>query len=173
MSSDGLVVIGRVQKPFGVRGEIRVQAYTETFEAFEKSEWLLIKDSRLNIKQIRIHKGSVLVLFDGIETPEQASAYSGQLVRTLQRNLPAKDEDEYYYFELIGLNVFICNGGLLGRITGIMPTGANDVLVVFGDAGEILIPFIDEVVIEIDLNAGKMVIDPMEGLIPKCLMLGS
>lgn len=166
MSDDGLIVIGRLQKPFGIRGEIRVQAYTETFEAFEKSEWLQIKEKRMVIKQIRIHKGSVLVLFDGINTPEQASGLSGHLVQTLAQNLPAKDEDEYYYFELIGLDVFTESGRHLGKITEVMATGANDVFVVNGDSGEILIPFIDEVVTDIDLAAKKVQVNPMEGLIP-------
>ena len=166
MSDDGLIVIGRLQKPFGLRGEIRVQAYTETFEAFEKSEWLQIKEKRMVIKQIRIHKGSVLVLFDGISTPEQVSGLSGQLVQTLAQNLPAKDEDEYYYFELIGLDVFTESGRHLGKITEVMATGANDVFVVNGDSGEILIPFIDEVVTDIDLAAKKVQVNPMEGLIP-------
>lgn len=166
MSDDGLIVIGRLQKPFGIRGEIRVQAYTETFEAFEKSEWLQIKEKRMVIKQIRIHKGSVLVLFDGISTPEQVSEFSGQLVQTLAQNLPVKDEDEYYYFELIGLDVFTESGRHLGKITEVMATGANDVFVVNGDSGEILIPFIDEVVTDIDLVAKKVQVNPMEGLIP-------
>lgn len=166
MSDDGLIVIGRLQKPFGIRGEIRVQAYTETFEAFEKSEWLQIKEKRMVIKQIRIHKGSVLVLFDGIGTPEQASGLSGQLVQTLAQNLPAKDEDEYFYFELIGLDVFTETFRHLGKITEVMATGANDVFVVNGDSGEILIPFIDEVVTDIDLAAKKVQVNPMEGLIP-------
>lgn len=166
MSNDGLIVIGRLQKPFGIRGEIRVQAYTETFEAFEKSEWLQVKEKRMTIKQIRVHKGSVLVLFDGINTPEQASEFSGQLIQTSERNLPAKDEDEYYYFELIGLDVFTKSGRHLGKITEIMATGANDVFVVNGDCGEVLIPFIDDVVTEIDLATKKVQVDPMEGLIP-------
>ncbi len=166
MTDERLVVIGRAQKPFGIKGEIRVQAYTETFEAFEKSEWLLIKDKKMTVEQIRIHKGSVLVLFEGIDTPEQASVFSGQLIQTLEQNLPAKDEDEYYCFELIGLDVFTNTGRRLGKITEIMPTGANDVFVVMGDYGEILIPFIDEVVEDIDLSAKKVEINPMEGLIP-------
>ncbi len=166
MSNDGLIVIGRLQKPFGIQGEIRVQAYTETFEAFEKSEWLQVKEKRMTIKQIRVHKGSVLVLFDGINTPEQASEFSGQLIQTSERNLPAKDGDEYYYFELIGLDVFTKSGRHLGKITEIMATGANDVFVVNGDCGEVLIPFIDDVVTEIDLATKKVQVDPMEGLIP-------
>lgn len=166
MSDDGLIVIGRLQKPFGVRGEIRVLAYTESFEAFERSEWLQIKEKRMIIKQIRIHQGSVLVLFDGINTPEQVSEFSGQLVQTSVNNLPAKDEDEYFYFELIGMEVFTKSGRHLGKITEIMATGANDVFVVNGDAGEVLIPFIDDVVLEIDLASKKVLVDPMEGLVP-------
>lgn len=166
MSDDGLIVIGRLQKPFGIRGEIRVQAYTESFEAFERSEWLQVKEKRMTIKQIRIHQGSVLVLFDGINTPEQVSEFSGQLVQTSAKNLPAKDEDEYYYFELIGLDVFTKSRRHLGKITEIMATGANDVFVVNGDAGEVLIPFIDDVVLEIDIAAKKVLVDPMEGLVP-------
>jgi 16S rRNA processing protein RimM len=166
MSLDGLVVIGRVQKPFGIRGEVRIQVYTQSLEAFEKSEWLEINDKRMIIKQIRFHKGSVLVLFEGVDSPERASGLVGQLVKTLQSNLPPKEEDEYYYFELTGLDVITQKGVCLGRVTDIMATGANDVLVVMGDYGEVLLPFIDEVVLEVDLIGGKMLVDPMEGLVP-------
>ncbi|MGD9818879.1 MAG: ribosome maturation factor RimM [Desulfomonilaceae bacterium] len=166
MSEDELVVIGRVQKPFGIRGEVKIQAYTQTFDAFENSEWLEIKHKRFVIKQIRFHKGSVLVLFEGIKTPETAAILSGQLVHTLESNLPPKDEDEYYYHELIGMEVFTKGDQFLGKITDIMVTGANDVLIIFGEKGEILLPFIDEVALEIDLKAKRMLVDPLEGLIP-------
>ena len=166
MPNDGLVIIGRVQKPFGIRGEVTIQAFTETFHAFEKSEWLEIKDTKMIIEQIRIHKGSVLVLFEGIRTPEQAAAYKGQLVRTLKDNLPPKEEDEYFYFELIGLDVYTMSGQYLGKVTDVMATGANDVLTVRGDYGEILLPFIDQVVIETDLVSKRMLVDPLEGLAP-------
>jgi 16S rRNA processing protein RimM len=166
MSRDGLIVIGRVQKPFGVRGEIRIQAYTETFEAFKKSEWLEIKEIRMTIKQIRIQKGSVFVLFEGIDAPEEAAKLSGQLVHTLAQNLPPKEEDEYYWYELIGMDVFTNSGQYLGRVNEIIPTGANDVIVVTGDYGEILLPFIDQVVLETDLAGKRMLVDPMEGMIP-------
>jgi 16S rRNA processing protein RimM len=166
MSQERLIVIGRVMKPFGIKGEILIAPFTESFEAFEKSEALVFGDVPVRVLSMRIHKGNVLATIEGCQSPEKAGEFRGSLVKTNAGNLPPKEEDEYYWFELIGLKVSTVDGRDLGSVTAITPTGANDVLHVEGAYGEILLPMIDDVVLDINIEAGAILVDPLEVLIP-------
>jgi 16S rRNA processing protein RimM len=161
-----LIVIGKALKPFGIKGEIRIRPYTESPDAFDNSSSLIFDECHYSIISVRYHKGNALVTLEGIDTPEKAAKLSGCLVRTAEENLPAKEEDEYYWFELIGMTVQTVKGKSLGEVRQIIPTGANDVLSVHGDYGEVLLPMIDQVVVEIDTQNNTIVVDPLDGLIP-------
>jgi 16S rRNA processing protein RimM len=164
--SHRLIVIGRVTKPFGIKGEIRIVPFTETFDAFSNSDFLVFDRALKKVKGMRVHKGNALVFLDGINNPEEAKALSGCFVKTDETNLPPKKKDEYYWFELIGMKVFTSDGRELGELVGITPTGANDVLEVQGVYGEILLPMIEDVVVDVDTENNRMTVDPLEGLIP-------
>ena len=82
-----------------------------------------------------------------------------------QTELPELDEDTYYWFELIGIEVYTTQGDYLGRITSIFPTGSNDVYVVKDNKQEMLIPALESVVLDIDLDLKRMRVDLPEGLI--------
>jgi len=165
MPQESFVVIGQALKPFGIKGEIKIKVFTESLEPFENSSVLIFDQKPYRVKGIRTHKGCALVALEGIDTPEQAGELSGSLVKTEYGNLPSKEEDEYYWFELIGMKVSTKDGRDLGEITQITPTGANDVLHVQGAYGEVLLPMIEDVVLEVDVDKKKMVVDPLEGLI--------
>ncbi len=167
MLRNRLVVIGQVGKPIGIRGEIRVKPFTRSLEVFERSSILVLDDSAFRVVGLRKYKGSPIISFEGIDTPEKARELGGCLVRTHAENLPPKDEGEYYWFELIGMRVHSRDGRDLGTVTTIIETGANDVLQVEGKFGEILLPMIDQVVLEVDTQSGEMLVDPLEGLIPE------
>jgi 16S rRNA processing protein RimM len=164
--SHRLIVIGRVSKPFGVKGEISIVTFTESFEAFENSEFLVFGDDTKKVRGLRIHKGQALAWLEGVNSPEESKELVGRLVKTDERNLPAKEEDEYYWFELLGMKVFAVDGRDLGEIVAITPTGANDVLHVQGEYGEALLPMIEDVVLEVNTETNIMIVDPLEGLIP-------
>jgi 16S rRNA processing protein RimM len=162
----GLVVVGQVVKAFGIRGEIKIKPFTESFEVFKRSPALIFDESPHKVSKIRIHKGAALVSLEGIDTREQAERLVGTLVKTEEANLPPKEEGEYYWFELIGMKVVTAAGRYLGEITQITPTGANDVLHVTTAGREILLPVTDEVVVQVDAEKNTMIVDPLEGLIP-------
>jgi len=166
MRDDRLVVIGRALKPFGIKGEIKVRPFTESFFAFENSPVLMFGESAKRVRTIRVHKGMVLVSLEGIDTPESAAKLAGSLVKTYPENLPPKEEDEFYWHELLGMQVKTVDGRDLGEVVEIIATGANDVLNVHGAYGEVLLPMIDQVVVEVDLEGRHMIVDPLEGLIP-------
>ncbi len=166
MPSTRLIVIGQALKPFGIKGEIRIRPFTESFYAFERSSILIFDQSPHHVVGMRRHKGAVLLSLEGIDTPEKAAELTGRLVKTGQENLPATEEDEYYWFELIGMSVRTKDGDDLGEVMQIIPTGANDVLSVQGNYGEVLLPMIDEVIVEVNTSTGIIVVDPLDGLIP-------
>jgi len=166
MSLNRLIVIGKVVKAFGIRGEIKISPFTESFESFERSGVLVLDESPYTVRRVRIHKRAVLATLEGVDTPEKADELVGSLVKTDEQNLPPKEEDEYYWFELIGMKVSTVDGRYLGEITQITPTGANAVLHVEGAYGEVLLPMLDTIVVTVDLQKNEMTVDPLEGLIP-------
>ncbi|MGB6068636.1 MAG: ribosome maturation factor RimM [Desulfomonilaceae bacterium] len=166
MSQNRLIVIGKVVKPFGIKGEVKISPFTESFESFERSAVLVFDESPYTVRSLRTHKRTAVVALEGVDTREKADKLVGSLVRTDEHNLPPKEEDEYYWIELIGMKVHTSDGRYLGEITQITPTGANDVLHVEGAYGEVLLPMIDSVVVTVDLQSKEMTVDPLEGLIP-------
>ena len=166
MSRSELVVIGQAVKPFGVRGEVKIRPFTESLEIFRTATVLVVGDTHYNVEKIRIHKGAALATLEGIDTPDKAKELAGQLVKTDPENLPEVEEDEYYWFELIGMRVFTLDGRDLGAITQVIRTGANDVLQVEGPFGEVLLPMIDDVVVSVNTHQRQMIVDPLDGLIP-------
>lgn len=166
MSTDAVVVIGEAVKPHGIRGEIKVRSFMETFEAFGRSSVLIFGDTPYRLLGVRSHKGAALVRLEGIDTPEKARELVGSLVKTAAENLPPTEEDEYYWFELIGMTVLTREGRMLGTVTRIIETGANDVIQVEGPLGEVLLPMIDDVVLDVDTEKKEMIVDPLDGLVP-------
>lgn len=166
MDTHGLVVIGKVAKPFGVRGEIKAHSFTASIEPFQRSTRLFLDDEPFTVKGVRPHQGAVLLMLAGIESPEKVKTLAGRLIRTEAANFPPIEDDEYYLHELIGAEVRDTAGTLLGRVTRLIETGANDVLEIHGPLGEILLPLIESVVPDVDLEAGVITVDPPDGLIP-------
>lgn len=166
MSTPERVVIGKVTTTFGTKGEIKVRPFTESLEVFKRSVDLFLGDSPFRVLNIRSYRSDVLVTLDGVHSREEAIGFTGMLVSTSKKHFPEKAEDEYYWFELKGLKVVTVEGRDLGTVRNIIPTGAHDVLEIQGPAGEVLLPWIDEVLAQVDMIAGVIVVDPLEGLVP-------
>lgn len=164
------VLIGRVVRAHGVRGEIRLAPYTESPDFFLGCRHLQVQlpDGTalgLEIDAVRKHKRFVLLKLRGVRNLEEAERLIGAEVFVPRSSLPELQPDEYYWSDLIGLSVFDESGRLLGRVMRILPTGADDLLVLERDGREILLPFLEEVVQSIDLEAGRVVAAPPPGLL--------
>jgi len=166
MSRGELVVIGQAVKAFGIKGEVKIRPFTESTEVFEKAETLFFGANLYKVLKVRIHKGAILATLEGIDSPEAAREIVGSFVKTDPGNMPSPEEDEYYWFELIGMNVVTIDGRDIGKIVQVIRTGANDVLQVEGPFGEVLLPMIDDVVISVDTDKAEMIVDPLDGLVP-------
>ena len=113
----------------------------------------------------RLHKGNALLKLGGCDDRDAAEKLRGQLVQIpIEEAMPLGD-DEYYVYQIVDLDVWTAEGEYLGRISEVLFTGANDVYVVQGEKGEILIPAVEDVVLEVDLDGGRLTVQLMEGLI--------
>lgn len=106
-----------------------------------------------------------MLKFEGIDSPEAARQLLHQLVYVPVEEAVELGEDEYFWYQIVGLKVYTVDGRELGEVVDILPTGANDVYVVHGPSGEVLVPAIEDVVETVDLAEGKIIVKPMEGML--------
>ena len=155
--------MGRVVAPYAVRGWIKLQTFTEYLDSLlDYPVWRLGKDGRWRDYRVldgKIHGQYLMAGLEGVEDRTAAEALMGLDVAVLREEMPEADEDEYYWDDLIGLDVVNLVGEALGRVEGLLETGANDVLQVRDGETERLLPFVDAVVKEVDLEAGRLVVD--------------
>ncbi|HNF89888.1 MAG TPA: ribosome maturation factor RimM [Thiobacillaceae bacterium] len=155
--------MGRVVAPYAVRGWIKLQTFTEYLDSLlDYPVWRLGKDGRWRDYRVldgKIHGQYLMAGLEGVEDRTAAEALMGLDVAVLREEMPEADEDEYYWDDLIGLDVVNLAGEALGRVEGLLETGANDVLQVRNGETERLLPFVDAVVKEVDLEAGRLVVD--------------
>jgi len=169
------IVIGRILGVFGIKGECKVEVFSDSPERFLKLKtvWATLDRTKksgsleaLTIESVRIHKGRALVKFPGIDTPEQLEP----LLR-LDLHIPKSDrqplaEGEYYIADLLGMDVRLPDGTIIGAVHNVIETGANHIYEVVDPAGKVaLIPVISDVVKHIDLGARVIDITPLPGLL--------
>jgi 16S rRNA processing protein RimM len=156
-----MVVMGKVVAGHGIQGWIKVQPYTaEPGSLADYRTWWL-GDERHGWRELDVLKSelrgkSVVAQLMGCHDRDAAEQYKGLLVAVPRSKLPSPDEDEYYWSDLIGLEVVTPDGEPLGKVENLLDTGANQVLCVRGAEKEILIPFISQVIQQVDME-GKVI----------------
>ncbi|MFN2117109.1 MAG: ribosome maturation factor RimM [Candidatus Promineifilaceae bacterium] len=168
-SEPRFLVVGEVAKPHGVRGEVVVIPHTDLPERFTWLDEIYVGESNpvpVALEGIRFHKGRPLLKLAGYNNRDEAEALRGQLLLVPEDQAIPLEDGEYFLYELIGLLVETAAGENLGTLTEVIKTGANNVFVVRGaQQDDILIPDIPEVVLEIDFDNQRMVVDPLPGLL--------
>ncbi len=168
---DRLVVIGEIVRPHGLRGEMRVTPLTDHPERFEKVTdcvlWDRARDTRERCRVTGARRQGVAVLLSlaGCETVEAASALVGRLVALPEDEALPLPPGHFYPWQLEGCRVFTEDGREVGRVLRIEPSAAQDLWVVSDGAREHLIPAVAEIVLEVDLAGGRVVIRPPDGLL--------
>ena len=169
-----LVVVGRIGRPQGIKGEVTVEVRTDDPEArFAPGATLLSDDGPLTVAQSRDHSGKLVVLFDGVADRNDAELLRGRVLQVDARTLPPlDDEDEYYDSQLIGLDVEQSDGTCLGTVLDVLHLPQGDVLAVerptrltTPKGPELLIPFVKEMVPVVDLAGHRVVVELPEGLL--------
>jgi len=173
--SEGLVAVGRIIGAHGREGEIRVKSTSDVPGRFDEGQTLYVsrdgvspEEQTYQIARTRStgSKGNdiLIISLQGFRDRDQALRLAGLWLCVPQSEVPSAEEGEYFHYELLGLEVRTVEGEDLGEVAEILETGSNDVYVVKGAAGEILVPALSKVVREIDIAAGLMVVDLPEGL---------
>ena len=159
MTSDEMIVVGRIVAPHGVRGDLRILPDTDRPEIFKKLKTIYIGDKSFHVLSARPHKNVYILHVEGVDDRNMAETLISKLVEVPFGALPKRAEGTYYYFQLIGLEVVTEEGQPVGRLKEIMETGANNVYVIEAPNGkEILIPAIPSCVLSIDIDAGRMTV---------------
>ncbi len=165
------LAVGQLRRPHGVRGEIRMEVLTDFPERLTPGMTVYVGPRRLplRIRRVRWQNEVMLISFEGYEDRDRVGLLRNMVVAVPADQAPPLPENEFYYHEVLGLRVVTDDGRELGEITEIMETGANDVLVVKpkGGGAEILLPDIDDVVLEIDTERGVMTVHLLPGLLPE------
>lgn len=162
-----MVCVGVVTGAHGVTGAVRIKSFTARAEDIAAYGPLTDEDGarRLELRLVAAAKGVLIGRFAGIEDRNRAEALRGLQLWLPRAVLPPPDEDEYYHADLIGLDAVLADGTPLGRVRAVHDFGAGDTLEITGvSAPPAMVPFTRAVVPEIDLAAGRLVIDPPPGL---------
>jgi len=164
-----LITIGKVLKPFGVKGEMKIEPMTDFPERFRGLSRVHLvspsgREMDCEVKSIRYSGKTPLMLFAGYDSPEKAKALNGWLLKIPEEEAVPLPEGTYYWFELIGMEVFTEGGEKLGTLVDIFETGSNDVYVIRQGVNEVYIPATQEVVKQVDRAAKRMVIHLLDGL---------
>jgi len=163
------ILVGLVARAHGLRGEVVVESLSDAPGRFAPGNTFAAAlpsgESRtIRIAASRPFQARWLVHFEGIASREDAEALHGAELSIRREEVAPLPPGRYYRFELLGLEAILPDGRRLGVVEDVFSTGANDVLTVRGDRGEILVPMLDSVVRSVDRDAGRIVLDPPPGL---------
>lgn len=167
---DDWIIIGRIRAPHGIRGEVRVEVLTDFPERFQTVQRLYIGDSHTpyDVERVRFTPKGVLLKLAGVDWRDSAGLLARSYVALPETELPPLPAGSFHHHQIKGIQVFADDGSLLGTVAEIITTGSNDVYIVWDDdGGEILLPATTEVVRSIDLDAQRIIVDLIPGLIPE------
>lgn len=170
-NTDNLFKVGTIVNTHGIRGEVKIMAITDFPEnRFKKGVELQIETKQglvpMTVQSSRLHKNMWLVLFEGITNINEIEKYKTDDIYVASDERQELEDDEYYYDEIIDSRVVDLTGSVIGIVSEIMTTGANDVWVVKREGQpDALIPMIDDVVKSVDVDNKLITIDPLEGLL--------
>lgn len=170
VSPGSLVHVGKVIRPHGSRGLLRILPYAKGEASFTDAGSVLLKSiSSGEIREhtlisIKPHKNFFLMELEGLNSRDDAEEYRGAEI-LVRKDALTREEDEFFWFELLGIDVYLDTGEYLGKITQIIPAKGNDIYVVKGETKEILIPATYEVISKIEVESKKMIISAIDGLL--------
>lgn len=157
--------IGRVLKPHGVRGGVRVELLSDFPDRFDPGRQVTVAGRRLTVARSQEQEGSLLLSFVEIEDRERAAELRGAYITVPLEEARELPKDRYYHFQLVGLKVIEAGSKeALGEVQEVLTYPANDVLRVTGAGGERLLPMVSSVVRKVDLKAGEIVVESMGGV---------
>lgn len=165
-----MLQVGVISSTHGIRGEVKVFPTTDDPARFKLLKNVILDTGReqipLEIRGVKFFKQFVIVKFKGIDNINEIEKYKGKSLLVNREDAVALEEDEYYIADVIGMQVNTEDGIMFGVLKDVMETGANDVYIVETEDGkEVLLPAIKECILDVDVEAMKMTIHLMDGLL--------
>lgn len=167
------LLLGEILRPHGIRGELRMRILTDYPERIQELDAVYLgknahdrNPTPYEIQHIRITQGYGLLKLKALFNRNQAEEMRGLFVMVRTEDAVPLEDDEVYLFQLIGMDVYLESGDLLGTLHEVLETGANDVYIIKSKQyGEVLIPAIDETILETDVEQNRVIVRLPEGLI--------
>jgi len=163
------LAVGLLRRPHGIQGEIKMTVWTDFPERLEPGSKVYVGNryDEVTIRSIRWQNEDILISFEEYQTRESVGLLRNQAIMVLKTDIPPLEDGEFYLHEFVGLKVVIQESGkTLGRIDEIIETGANDVFIVRNLVGkEFLVPDIDDVILEVDIEKKMVQINLLPGLL--------
>ncbi len=164
MKNDEYVIVGKIGAPYGVKGWVKIQSFTDPLEnilhyqpwysANKENQW-----QEIATESRQVHGQALMAKFTGINNPEEARLLTGKTIAIPRAQLPILKKDEYYWSDLQGLTVVNKEGKTIGTVTSLIETGSNDVLIVKGDK-EFAVPYLPgKSILSVDLEKREIHID--------------
>ena len=162
--------VGQIVNTFGIKGFVKIYPYVDDISRFDNLKKVHIKSKKdekeLQIEEVKYQKNMVLVKFKGIERIEDAEKLRNYYVEINRADAIPLEEGQYFIADLLGLDVYLDTGEKLGILEDIYNAGSSDIYVVKNELGkQFLLPYIDEVVKQINLKEEKIIVHIIEGLI--------
>ncbi len=166
-----LILVGFVFKPHGLHGEVKVKPATDIPSRFQNLKRAFMmpingKYFKITIEKAKLTKGIVIIKIKGINSISEAEAVVGNEIVILREDCVKLPPDTYYIFDLIGLQVVLSHGKLIGTVEDVHAFPAQDILFVKTlDGRDIMIPFVKEIVPEVSFSQKKIIVNNIEGLL--------
>ena len=160
------LAVGRVLRPHGVRGELLLASLTDFPEHLSEQKTIYLGEPPVPhaLMGVRLHRGQLIIRLANCHDRESADFYREQLVQIEAQTAAPLPPGMYYHHQLVGLAVYTEEGEHLGELAEVLETGANDVYVVKGPQGELLLPVIADVIRGVDLEAHRLTVHLLDGL---------
>ena len=162
--------IGQIVNTFGIKGMVKVKPFTDDIRRFDELKTVYVEknnnQTEYKIEEVKYHKDMVLIKFKGIDEVEQAETLRNSYLTVSRDSVEKLEEGRYYIVDLLGLEVYTDEQVLLGTLEDIFNTGSNDIYVVKDKQGkQILLPAIQDVIKQIDIENKKIIVHLLPGLI--------
>lgn len=162
--------IGQIVNTFGINGMVKVVAFTDDIKRFDELKRVYIENNNIEkeyqIEQVKYNKNIILIKFKNINKIEEAEELKNKYLKINREDTKPLEEGRYYIVDLLGLDVYTQEEVLLGKIEDIYNTGSNDIYVVKDELGkQLLLPAISDVIKQIDIKKGKIIVHLLNGLV--------
>ncbi|MBP7654251.1 16S rRNA processing protein RimM [Candidatus Dependentiae bacterium] len=162
---DDYIIIGKILKPQGLNGELKIMPLTSFPERFNFLKQVYIQDTEFFVENVKHLNNGIILKLTGINNRDEAEKFRDKMIETLKSESKKKSEDEYFYYELEGMKIVSSENKEIGVVSEVLDMPANAVLEVkTRENKEILIPFVKDVVKKIDIKSNIIYIELIKGL---------